>query len=498
MHHQKINLKKQAGVHVLCALLLVCLVGAIPAYAAKGDKKGKKNDPTQVYSTNIHGATGLVLALVSIVDHRPEYQESLDDAISWLVDQLVAKHSNGKVTWRVTDVKKLGDAWTARKGGGKPQITPFDKLYLKYAEPRYLDFAEAGAMWRIQQGGSSSTPWGKGIILSSKRHRNTSAGASHGAPNTVLGLCEVYAIRPNSKIKSACESAIKHFRYEALVVDSGEETMMYWHYKGGAGSKKEDKNICETGRCYGQAGTLETLLLFHETFPKFRFSDGLSALDMANQNFRYMANLAIEDGNGYNWDYTRNLPNVRMKNPGYGSGVAGIGQAFLLGMDANQKAGNEEMVILCKKYALGAANQVMNMIQGSSPAGSGLCGGGMGAALFLHDMDRHYEKTDPALSKSLKSTGRKIGQLLDKKKMLFKTGIGWPAKGSFGGRNAVNFALDYGQTGQIIILVELYEWLGDKKYLDMAGKAVDFMLAASIKEETGIKIPWIFSVKGLK
>jgi len=474
----------------LVLMLCACVFACGPASAEKSER--------DVYSYNSHGAMGFITALAHITAVDPSYKEPLDKAVNWLIEELTEKIDNGKITWRNTAGSDLKDARLNRVQGGEPQCEPFGALYVQFEEKRFADLAESGCLAMIKSiGKSKKTPWGPGYAIRTMAGVPDLSGAIWGSGRYLNQMTTIHHIRPNPKIKETAYALVRTYRQHGVLEGEAAESMISWISMD---AKKKNNIPIETGRCYGQAGSAEALLGFHKEFESFRFPDKVSALDLANQSLRFLAKNAQVDEERFFWKHGSKKKKDN-QSPGFGGGAAGIGHAFLLGMEANQKAGNEEMAALCRKYAIGAAHYITDTMQNPSRnynegmMAPGLCGGVAGAALFLRLMDERFGKDDPKLSKELRTAGQNIGKRLNKKKLQLKEGIAWSTSTKQYGANSVNLALDYGQTGQIYVLVELYEWLKDETYLKMARQATDFMLSVAVEEPHGLKIPWITRLK---
>jgi len=491
----------------ICMVLLLVL-GVLPqtVFGAPNKKNKKKKKDEPAYSKNIHGSQGMIMALKKIVKHDEKYAEPLQKSIEWLLVELVTNKDSitsvEDVKWRYPDGQFPDNRKLLMKVGGGPMIGDFPALYKETKDPIYMNLAKSACLAGIEKAEMEETPWGQGMIPRRIGGKPDFSGTSWGAGKYLMGMIEVYAISPDPKIQQMAEAIVRSYRKYGIVDDSkfGSTIRWPWIAAGKKMKSKEDPDLCETARCYGQGGSIETLLTFHAAFPEFRFSDEMSALDLANQSLRYLMDSSIPKGQGFTWQHPRFLPAyISKNNPGFGSGVAGVGYSFLLGMKANQKAGDKEFAALCKKYAIGAAYQSATMINnlkrladsGERGQGHGLCGGAMGAGLFFEQLDVAIGEEIPELMEKLRDTGRHMIKLMDENKIEFSAGYGWPTHQTFNGQPAINVAVDYGLTGDVYLLINLYEWLKEPRALELAQGAADFLLSLTVEEPHGLKVAWI-------
>ena len=484
------------------------------------------------YLTDSHGAAGVAMAMLSLGEADPKYLECAVETLDWLT-HVRQTDDRGRTAWRLSESAPEGhrnrrimlpgqpltivmylDAYEKGAGPIPGEPTPerrgqSERTALspeKRAECRKIGLA--GARWLAEVGASRwetdlGTAYGWGFAFG-QRDAGLVAGHSHGLGKYINVLLRAHQIEPDPVFEEAIVGALVNLRTRAI--DLGDGKLAFPAFKW---PNTEDKDAILTGYCYGQAGVVVPLMQLAVAMPDLKLSDGTTPLSLGNSVLKYLAGEAIPRGPGFVWPYMRHSKDSM--NSGLGSGTGGIGWAFLEGYRANREHGNDEAARQCLKYARGAAEYALALVErapedpmtgGGGDTGFGVCGGAGGTALLPMLLDREIGDDDPAYRKRVRQATQKIAQMILHRATPVGDALAWTLNRHEKKHHKVapdviwvNLALDYGQTGVILALSEMAKYLDDPELLDSARKAADFVIEHAVKTEHGWKIPRFIRVK---
>jgi len=447
------------------------------------------------YLTDSHGASGVVQAFLELSEVAPEYEKYWRGALDWLI--AVARHDErGYLYWFVSTSAPKGHP---NRRIGVPNMCHITRMFLagykRCGDERYrragLDAArtlvERFARKRQTAYGTAYAwahvyPWprraGPGLL----------AGHSHGLGNLIDTLLDAYEAADDEafkrQLKDALRGIVVNLRSRAEITEQGGEKLIAW-------PSRRNRDVVETGYCYGQAGLVLPLLRLAETFPDLRLPDGTTPLELANGSLRYLMSVAKPARGGYVWPYMRH--SKRSRNIGYGSGTGGIGWAFLRGAEVNRRH-DPQFARRCMKYARGAATFAVNLVLGykgplrlrvpGGDAGFGVCGGASGGGHFLIHYAQAAGDSEPELVERINRTVRRIAEAVLNSTVEVDGTLVCPDRTHF---KRVNIALDYGQTGIVLGLAVAGKYLKDEELIDGAKKVADYIVQRAVKEGGGYK-----------
>lgn len=460
------------------------------------------DDPPH-YMTDIHGAGGALRALLGIVDDYPQFEPYIEGTVNWLYN--VRIETDAGVTWKnavtlappgypahfgdwVCGVKSVYIAWLCAQVDQRkpnPRCRELVQKTLRFIETQELPV---------------ETRSGYGCQFPGRAGGKTASGAGAGYWNgkgaVVYMFSHLYELTGDRQWKKFSEGLLNVLKDEAIeTVENGTPlAMWYWNKRG---------KVWHTGFCYGTAGNVWGLLKAAQVFPDHRFHDGTSPLELANAGLNWLASKAIREGEGLSW------PNVRYVTPtenvGWGGGAGGIGGTFLRGYQVN-KTNNPEVAGRYLEVARKTAVKIVTQLEGgwdyrgktfASQTGKPMeynlawCGGVGGTGRFLVPFANEIEARDPELAKRCRNASRIVAQWFLDEALPFGDGVVWHARKQFGGKRAVNFALDYGMSGMTLSVHQLARELKDPKLDKLALDAAKGMVALGVREGDGIKWPLI-------
>ena len=472
-------------------LALVCLVAALPAAPVEMEE----NSPG--YLTDMHGAGGVLRALLEVKDEFPQYEKYMRGTLQWLYDVRIER--DGAYTWMMSTTAPEGHP-SHRESPGVAFQTASIILQIdpELNDPLYSTLYE-GCMKTLEKRYSSAqakrSPKGR------KAKQPIGLGHSHGLGSSLSGMSELYSLTKDERFRSWAISTAD------LIKDNADEwkaedgsPMATWRLKPNERPAWRQTDW-RTGWCYGTAGMVYGLMEFHNVFPDHRFHDGSSALDLASAGLNWLITKKVTTGKG--WSFQNMRTDGPSENPGWGSGVAGIGYVFLRGyeyykdsdpdlaaiyLDAARKSAVYivELLELGWDYQ-GKAHRVQNGT--FEHLNLALCGGVGGTGRFLVPMARAIEESDAELAERCIAATRVIASWYRTRAISCGSGIAWTARPKFGGENTINMAIDYGLTGMIIALHDLAVGLDDPELMELTGKALEGMVSLAVKEGDGYKWP---------
>ncbi|MEW6360429.1 MAG: hypothetical protein AB1696_29130 [Planctomycetota bacterium] len=517
---------KQAGVKPVDASadaagidFLLDPLGAKSSMAGKPARKKKaekeSSAPTKredAYYTDTHGAAGVLYAMLSLGEGDDKYMDCAHQTLAWLM-HVKKTDDQGRATWYLSDPPALDDPRAIQMPGVAPVVAKFLDAYARTKRPEYKETGLAGARWLAEVGAVQwETPLGAAhgwpFFFSQRQDQGLVSGHSHGLGKYIQILTHAHAIQPDEAFVKALKGILVNLKTRAVTMDDG--ALAWPAYKW---SQLEDKSAFITGYCYGQAGVIIPLLDLAEAMPDLKLSDGTTPLLLANSALRYLMSQAEEANGGYRWPWMRNQK-VNL-NPGLGSGVGGIGWAFLKGYQVNRKRGDEKFAQDCMKHARGAAEFALRAVEsategtvfasGGGPTGFGVCGGAGGSTWFPRLLAEEIGKEDPKFLDRTRNAMKHSARLFVAKATPVGETLAWkmrpgektmyPPPPFTADAATVNMALDYGQTGVVLALAETGKFLKDDEVLAAARKAADFIVNHAVKTEHGWKFARFVSIE---
>lgn len=452
------------------------------------------------YMTDSHGAAGVVWAMFSLAEADPTYLECAEQTLAWL-DHVKKTDAEGRVYWTLHVPPPPGDPKRQVKLEGLPlTIRMFFDAHEKTGFPEYRETALAASRWLAEVGADKwetdlGTAYGWPFAWGLK-DAGLVAGHSHGLGKFIHLFMRAYQAEPEPAFEKALTGILVNLKTRAIDMEDGSLAWPAFQW-----SHLEEKDVILTGYCYGQAGLIVPLMELARTMPDLKLSDGTTPCAMANGALRYLMGRALGTEVGHLWPYMRH--SKESNNPGFGSGVGGIGWAFLEGYRTNRELGNEDFAAECMKYARSAADYALHLVEaaptgvfkgGGGSTGFGVCGGAGGTAFMPMLLAMEIGDRDEKFQAQVNQSMRKISALLIESGTPLDGTLAWPLnpreRKQFDIKSdsmTVNLALDYGQTGVLLSLAEMGKYIRDEEILDAAKKAADFIIRHAVKSEEGWK-----------
>ncbi|MEW6358880.1 MAG: hypothetical protein AB1696_21285 [Planctomycetota bacterium] len=474
---------------------------------AEGEKSPPARTGAVVCLTDSHGAAGVVWAMLSLADVDPKYMECAEKSLQWLM-HVKKTDEQGRATWYMVDPMPSGDPKYKKyeridRHGMALTANMFFTAYDKTKRPDLKETGLAAARWLAEV---EAMKWDTKVGTAYMRPSSPDgkqvghvSGYSHGLGLYIETFSRAHKAQGGEVFEKALRGILVNLKVDAATMDGGRiawPTNSLLEYMKG-------KNALRTGFCFGQAGVVVPLLDLVKDMPDLKLPDGTTPLDLANGALRYLMSEAKPARGGYVWPYMR--AGEVDKNPGLGSGVGGIGWAFLKGAQANRAAGNEKFAEECMKYARGAAEYVIVTILEESKKEPfrmqmfGLCGGAGGSGHFLMLLAEDVGESDPALRDRARDAVRQVARGLIASATPIGDTLAWKLLPDAHARktgqvardaDVVNVALDYGQTGVVYALSETGKYLKDDEILAAAKKGGDFIVNHhAVKTPNGWKFP---------
>lgn len=489
--------------------MLAIVIGSNQAWAVKPEEGSE-------YLTDGHAAGGVVRAMLSLSEVCPEYLEYADETLEWIMS-VAEKDDQDRIYWYQSVSAPVGHPNHKVKSGAMSQTTfLFLDAYKRTGKKEYGRTADAAARWLLEVPGTQQkTSFGVARSWPFTYHPSATqpksfggwaSGYNYGVGKYVPVFVALHHHQPRKVYEDTLRGILVQFKLKAIDLGDGK---LVWAAPELSNFTQNNVKICN-GYCFGVAGSGMHLLEIYEYMPDLRLNDGTSALDLANGVLKYLMSQARPAKKGYVWPYMRNTR--ESKDPGYGSGVGGIGLTFLKGWRLNQKAGNGEFAERCMRYARGAAEYALfaaaNVPEGTpmtdsgGAKGYGICGGAGGTALLPMEMARKIGEEDPEFANRAKDAARRVALSVIASATEIDGTLAWIV--SPNGRvslgfsrdvEIVNMATDYGQTGTVLGLAETAKFLDDDEILDAARKAADFIVKNAVETDNGLKFPRIVYLK---
>ena len=506
-------------------LTIAFLAGFVAFYFASAVDGVEPEDGPQIL-TDSHGAAGVVMAMLSLGEADPQYLECAEKTLDWLthVRQI---DDRGRGAWYLSESAPEGhrnrrimlptqpltilmylDAFEKGLGplpGSAREPTTTEALATAISSAKrskYREVGLSGARWLAEPGAAEwETDLGKAFgwgWASGQRDVGLVSGHSHGLGKYMNVLLRAHELEPDPAFEEALIGILVNLRSRAI--DLGDGMLAYPAFPW---SRTKEKEAILTGYCYGQAGVVVPLMQLAVAKPDLELSDGTTPLSLGNGALKYLASVAIPRGPGFEWPYMRRTK--ASMNPGLGSGTGGIGWAFLEGYRANRAHGNEEAARQCLRYARGAAEYALLLVErapedaitgSGGGTGFGVCGGAGGTVFLPMLLDREICDEDPEYRARVHQAAQKISRMILNRATPVGDTLAWTLKPHEKKHHRlksepawVNLALDYGQTGVIVALAETAKYLDDPEVLQSARKAADFVIDHAMETEHGWKFP---------
>ncbi len=443
------------------------------------------------FLTDSHGASGVVHAFLKLSEIDPQYEKQWQGALDWLI-YVAQRDEQGRMAWPMSTSAPEGHPNRRLNVMANCHIARmFIEGYRTSGEARYKDAAIAGVRTLVERFARQKETrlgtawcWSHGYRPGDES-AGVLAGHSHGLGNPLDLLLEAYALSRDPRLEEPLRGILVNLRTGGRETEGEGGTRLAW-------PALKNPDVYETGYCYGQAGIALPLLRMAELLPHMKLKDGTTALSMANANLRYLMSVARQQGDGYVWPHMRHEETTR--NIGYGSGTGGIGWAFLRGAEVNRKS-DPAFAAECEKYARGAARYATELVHNyrgpqrlTSPGGDGgfgVCGGAGGAGHFLMRYAEHCRQDDPALAERIDEAIARIAHLVAASAERLQDGtMVCPDRQHF---RRINLALDYGQTGVVLGLAWMGQYLKDEEILAVARRVADYIAKQAVAEGGGLK-----------
>jgi len=483
--------------HLTLGVLAAGLVlGADPAWAVE-----LEDGPA--FFTDSHGAAGVVMAMLSMADEDPKYLECAEQTLAWLV-HVGQRDARGRVAWVLSQSAPEGHRNRRIALPGQPLvILMFFDAFEKTGKKEYRQVGLAAARWLAEVGADrratpAGTAYGWGWAAGQK-DAGLVAGYSHGLGKYLDVFRRAHRLEPHPAFRDALVGILVRLKTSATDLGEGCTAFPSFPFRGGG-----EPNAIRTGYCYGQAGVIIPLMKLTVDMPDLKLDDGTTPLKLGNGSLKYLMREARPRLGGYVWPYMRH--DRESKNPGLGSGTGGIGLALLEGYRANLQRGDRSFARECMKYARGAAEYALALVErapdkgvmigGGGAAGFGVCGGAGATAWLPMLLAKELGDDEPEFRARVERATRKVTRLVIGRATPVGETLAWtltPGErerfevGTGSDVAAVNMSLDYGQTGVVLELAEMGGYLEDKEVLAAARKAADFVIDQAVKTDEGWK-----------
>ena len=339
-------------------------------------------------------------------------------------------------------------------------------------------------------------------------------GRSHGTGKNLGSLAEMYTLTGDEKFKKWAFLQAKVIKNDAEEwTDEDGTSLTTWRLKPGERSAWR-RTDWRTGWCYGTVGMVSGLMDFYDAFPDFRFEDGKSALDVASAALNWIITKRVIVGPG--WVFMNMRADGPSENPGWGSGVAGIGYGFMRGYEYHKDT-DPELAEVYLNAARKSAIYIYDLLRdpNESPAmkghnlsrwdylgrahriqpggfeslNLGLCGGVGGTGRFLMPMAKLMKDKDPELAEKCLKSADVVAGWFKTRSIPCGKGVAWTARPKFGGENTINMAIDYGLTGMVLGIYVIADETDDPVLKELTRKAIDGMISLAVEEGDGYKWP---------
>ncbi len=472
--------------------------------------KPEPNSPG--YLTDGHGAQGVIHVLLETRERYPHYDEYIRGTFQWLYD--VRMERDGAYFWRMSASAPKGHpSYRERIDVSLRMMDLISRYDPELKDPLCRRLYEGSAKAVSMKLREEETKSGQGVWAEIRPNQSkyfAGLGHSHGQGAVLTLTASVHAGTGNADMKCFAIGAANLVKDHAVigVDENGRPTATWLLPPPNEGEWR--KTRWRTGWCYGAAGVVGGLLDFHAAFPEHRFHDGTSALDLAAAGLNWIITKHVVAGNGWNFENMRS--DGPSENPGFGSGVSGIGHAFLTGYE-NYKETDPELAQIYLDAAKKAATYVVELHEfswdyhgkvhrvqngGFEYMNLGLCGTVGGEGRFLIPMATAVADTDPAFAERCTNGANSVADWFKDGAVPLNDGVCWHARPKFGGENTVNFAIDYGLTGMVIAVDQLAVGLDDPELAELTQKALKGMISLAVEEGDGYKWPLFTPAKDVR
>jgi hypothetical protein len=476
--------------HTRNGAILAVLTGFLLASGSTARAVDPTGEPA--YFTDYHGSVAAALCFESVSQYDEKYKEHWKGALDWLV--ATGEEHRGAVRWPWLTNPPQGHH---TQGVYFPSMFYVGVLldgYEEFKDPVYLETAKKAAEHSKKNFFTRiDTAYGQGLTFNFRGHEARCCKFLDGG----LSTARLAKATGDAKYRECMIGLLRRLRDMGIQEeDSQGRPMLSW-------TNYNDKTRT-TGWCHGIAGALDDLYAAAEAMPDFRFPDGVSILDMAFQGLNYLGDVAVEHEDGITWMYIRHYEGLS-DNIGRGSGTSGIGYQFLIGARKAKEAGRDEDAARYLEIAHRVGQSIVKKIErgyyahqtGAEPyegkieslpyrggGVAGACGGISFAARYLGELIKDTD--DETQARLYRHTALNVADRIVAARLPQAVGSGWLANSKFG-VNVMNNAVDYGSTGIVITLTQLYDVLGVSRYLEVAYEGADCLIDQAVEEEGGHK-----------
>jgi hypothetical protein len=436
----------------------------------------------------------------------PKYYQVRDKAIDWSLRQIYPFPAGGKTWIRNPSAPKGNSSYrSAITTVSAYNCQVLMDIYRETGNTEYFEVIKDNIVWLTSSAVKRSKPKYGDVYVWRSRHsldsrdtnvqfRPLQSGHSWGIGSTFDLLATYYA---ETGDKSVVPYMIGGARFMYLTSEKeGLSDDEQCHWLRGDGS-------VVMGYCRGNAGTAYGLLKIAEALPNAEIVEGCTIEGVVNASLRFILAQARRNENGIIWENMNGR--VGEVNLGYGRGISGIGYVMWLGHQMNQRIGNEKMAGTCYKAARATVDAFLATVDDLSTdepmsefVGTialvetiGLCSGITGSFMWLGDFADSVRDKNPALARHCDEGIRKVAYRLINTAYVVDDNYAWENHNEKFGLNTVNMAIDHGQTGAVYGLAKIGLHLQDKKIIDAARRAAEFVISQTVKDGNGVKIPHI-------
>jgi hypothetical protein len=461
---------------------------------------------TPAYYTEVHGAGALIQCMNSMGQIDPKYYEVRDKAIRWSLRHVHSFPVGGK-TWIHNPSAPRGNS---SYRNAITTVSAYNcqvllEVYRETDNSEYLNVVKDNVTWLKESAVKRTKPAAGDLYFWTSRH--SLDGDPHNAPFRPLqsghswGIGSTLDLLATYYMETGDESVVPY-------LIGGARAMYVASEKGGSPGSEQchwvryDGSVV-MGYCRGNAGTAFGLLKIAEALPGAELGKGRTIEDLVNASLRFILAQARENDSGIIWENMNGL--VGEVNLGYGRGISGIGYVMWLGYQMNRKTGNEKMANDCHKAARATVDaflatvddlntdKAMTEFVGTTALVEtiGACSGITGSFMWLGAFADSVRDEDPGLAARCDEAIRKVAYRLINTAYVINGTYAWKNHNEKFGLNTVNMAIDHGQTGAVHSLARIGLRLRDKKILDAARKAADFVVSQTVVDDDGAKMPHI-------
>jgi len=518
--------------HVSLSAIVGLVVLAVQLRAAEAQKGA-------AFYTDVHGAAALVRFLHAMSELDPKYRKPRDAAMNWMLRQMRDFRGAGR-TWLQNPSAPKGHKsfHTTVTSSANFNARTLLEIYRETKDPRliaavkeHINWLKATAVMRQKDEGPAYAWSGRQSMDRKPNFKNRKfllvSGNSRGFGNILDTLGDYHRTTGDKSVLPFLEGGAR-FGYLISKKSDGRNALNSREKRRGiepAGGGKltpanehiywvRADNSAVVGFCRGSTGNVYALQTAQQNLPGAKLSKDRTIEDVINAGLRQIIAEARGWNQGFTWENMNGQPGAR--NIGIGRGVSGIAMTLWRGYEMNRKIGNAKMAKQCRETAEGIVRGMLHSVEPLNPAQPltehvmmgakadrsgklnetiGYCSGIAGIHYWLFEYADAVRVENPKLARRCEEATRIVARRLINTAFVVNGNYAWKNHNpKFGGEKVVNMAFDHGQTGVAIALAEIAVRLKDPVIIAAAHKAAGFVLAQTVKDGDGIKMPFLVKI----